>query len=309
MRRAIVVLTLLAATALAGCGASSGDPKTADAGGATPAASSSSGSDAAAREITINKTVWYQGLKLTVQSASVQKAAQIGSASRVDVTAAVASSVPYQINLSNVAASLTVDGQTTSGSIPDQTMLAGGASGTEHLVFDTDKPVVDLATGVLLIGQGDEAQPSIPFGTQGQLVAFEPQPALDSPQEVKFAQMTFAVSACDLRGDFPAGHKQAAKGKRLLQCAITLRNTGGSIYCDQAEFGLTEPDGNVTAAKYTGFVGQFELAAGEKQDVVVAWEVDWPLSGSYSLALSYLGQQGTDRRTATNTKNVPVTPH
>jgi hypothetical protein len=307
MRRTLVLVTLLTAAALAGCNKSP-DQVAAGAGSGASASPSSSGG-ATAHEITINKTVWYQGLKLTIQSASVQPPVQPGSASHVDVTVAVQNNVPYQINLSNVAASLTVDGQATSGGVPDQKMMAGGASGTEHLIFNTEKPVVDLATGSLLIGNGNEAQPAIPFGAQGQLVALEPQAVLNSPQEAKFPQITFAVSACELRGDFPADHKQAAKGKRLVQCAITLRNTGGSIYCGASEFGLKEPDGNVATAKYTGFVGRFELTAGEKEDVVVAWEVSWPLSGSYSVALSYLGQQGTDSRSATNTKLGPVTIH
>jgi hypothetical protein len=306
MRSTFVIATLLAATALAGCSKS---PDQAAAGAGAGASAPPSSSGATAHEVTINKTVWYQGLKLTIQSAAVKPPAQPGSANQVDVTTSVQSNVPYQINLSNVAASLTVDGQAITGGVPDQKMMAGGASGAEHLVFNTEKPVVDIATGVLLIGKGDEAQPAIPFGTQGQLVALEPQAVLDSPQDAKFTQLTFAVSACDLRGDFPADHKQAGKGKRLVQCAITLRNTGGSIYCGAAEFGLKEPDGSVATAKYTGFVGRFELGAGEKQDVVVAWEVAWPLSGSYSLALSYLGQQGTDQRSATNTKLVPVAVH
>src|SRR4051794_41104630 len=109
MRRTFAIVALLATTALAGCGKSP-DQAAAGTGKGTSASPSSSGGGAAAHEVTINKTVWYQGLKLTVQSASVQAPVQPGSASHVDVTVTVQNDVPYQINLSNVAASLTVDG-------------------------------------------------------------------------------------------------------------------------------------------------------------------------------------------------------
>ncbi|HEU5107719.1 MAG TPA: hypothetical protein VFT95_04005, partial [Micromonosporaceae bacterium] len=68
------------------------------------------------------------------------------------------------------------------------------------------------------------------------------------------------------------------------------------------------PDGNVVAPTHNDFVSRFDLfTTGERKDIAVAWEIDWPVSGEYALSLAYLGQQGSgEPRTAKNTREIPI---
>jgi len=308
----VLAAGLILTLALAGCGRLTGDGDgDAGAGGAGGAgalgraSSPDAGPAGGADQVTVDKTVWYGGMKWTLNAASV-RAADIGDGKEVVVEAVIQNNSSVEINLGNVRMSVNVDGASYDGGIAVSTMLAGGASGKQELRFPVEE-VKDLGTGVLTLGKGDEAQPVVPFG-QGELVAMEPKTVLDKAATVTFKPTRYTVKACELRADFPPERVQAGKGKRLVTCALTVQSTGGWIYYSSSEFGLKEPDGNVIAATYDDFVGRFDLfRSGERKDIAVAWEIDWPISGAYALSLAYLGQQGNgDPRTAKNTREIPL---
>jgi hypothetical protein len=298
-RKTAALVAASAAMALSGCGANQA-ANGAAAGDGHPTGAGASSASASGQTVTINKTAWYDGLKLAFESVAYDASGKIA----VSVTAE--NNTPNAMNLGNISATFTVDGHSQRGGFATDTMLAGGDAGKETMTFDAAELVKDPASGVINVGAGDEAQAIVPVGSDGTLVDLQPKAVLAAPKTVTLAGLSYTVSTCDLRADFPSGQKQAHKGKRLVTCAITVQNTYRTyIYIDSTQFGIKPPDGPAFTATYQSFT-RSEVAAGAKTDVAVAWEIPWPTAGTYALALSWLGQQGTDQATAQNTGQVPL---
>jgi hypothetical protein len=301
IRRTAGLIALSATVALAGCGA---QPAANDTSPGGTSSSDAPPSAAAGAPVPINKTAWFAGLKLAFDSAAYTPAATGGG--RITVIATVENNTPNTINLGNLTASYTVDGQSYRGGFATDTMLAGGNTGKQTMTFETTAAVKDPRSGVVSLGSGDQAQAVVPVG-DGTLVDLQPKQALAAPKTLPLTGLSYTVSACDVRGDFPAGQKQAHKGKRLVVCAITVQNTYRTyIYIGSTQFAIKPPEGAAFTTTYEDFTRE-EVPAGAKTDVSVAWEVTWPVAGNYALALSWLGQQGTDKPTAQNTGLVPLT--
>lgn len=299
-RKTAALVAVGTALVLSGCGAKQGG-NGASAGNGHPTGTAASSAAASGQPVIINKTAWYDGLKLAFESVSYDPAGKI----TVSVTAE--NNTPNAMNLGNISSTFTVDGHSSRGGFATDTMLDGGDAGKETLTFDATEPVKDPASGVVTVGAGDEAQAVVPVGSAGTLVDLQPKAVLGAPKTLTLAGLSYMVSTCELRADFPSGQKQAHKGKRLVACAITVQNTYRTyIYIDSTQFGIKPPDGPAFTATYQSFT-RSEVAAGGKTDVTVAWEIPWPAAGTYALALSWLGQQGTDQPTAHNTGDVPLT--
>jgi hypothetical protein len=298
-RKTAALVAVGTALALSGCGAKQ-DANETSAGDGRPAGAAASSAAASGQPLAINKTAWYDGLKLAFESVSYDPSGKI----TVSVTAE--NNTPNAMNLGNIHSTFTVDGHSNQGGFATDTMLDGGGSGKETLTFDAAEPVKALASGVVTVGAGDEAQAIVPVGSDSTLVDLQPKAVLAAPKTLTLTGLSYTVSTCELRADFPAGQKQAHKGKRLVTCAITVQNTFRTyIYIDSTQFGMTPPDGPAFTATYQSFT-RSEVAQGGKTDVMVAWEIPWPAAGAYALALSWLGQQGTDEPTARNTGRVPL---
>jgi hypothetical protein len=300
-RKTAALVAVGTALALSGCGAKQQDANGASAGDEHPTGATTSSAAATGQPVAINKTVWYDGLKLAFESVSYDPSGKV----TVSVTAE--NNTPNAMNLGNIRSAFSVDGHSDTGGFAADTMLDGGGSGKETMTFDAAEPVKDPASGIVTVGSGDEAQAIVPVGTGTTLVDLQPKTVLPAPKTLTLAGLSYTVSTCELRADFPAGQKQAHKGKRLVTCAITLQNTYRTyIYIDSSQFGMTPPDGPAFTATYQSFT-RSEVSQGGKTDVMVAWEIPWPTAGTYALALSWLGQQGTDKPTARNTGQVPLT--
>jgi hypothetical protein len=299
LRKAAGLIAVSTALALSGCGAKQA-ANGASAGDGHPTGTAASSVAAPGQPVAINKTAWYDGLKLAFESVSY------GPSGKVTVSVTAENNTPNAMNLGNISSTFTVDGHSNRGGFATDTMLNGGDTGKETLTFDTGEPVKDPASGVVTVGAGDQAQAIVPVGSVGTLVDLQPKAVLAAPKTVTLAGLSYTVSTCELRADFPSGQKQAHKGKRLVTCAIAVQNTYRTyIYIDSTQFGIKPPDGPAFTATYQSFT-RSEVAAGGKTDVTVAWEIPWPAAGAYALALSWLGQQGTDKPTAQNTGQVPL---
>jgi hypothetical protein len=299
-RKTAALVAVSTALALSGCGAKQ-IANGASAGDGQPTGAPPSGTAASTQPVTINKTAWYEGLKLAFESVSY------GPSDKITVSVTAENNTPTAMNLGNISSTFTVDGHSNRGGFATDTMLDGGDTGKETLTFDAAEPVKDPASGVITFGAGDQAQAIVPVGSGATLVDLQPKAVLAAPKTLPLAGLSYIVSTCELRADFPAGQKQAHKGKRLVTCAITVQNTYRTyIYIDSTQFGIKPPDGPAFTATYQSFT-RSEVTAGGKTDVTVAWEIPWPAAGTYALALSWLGQQGTDKPTAQNTGQVPLT--
>jgi hypothetical protein len=298
-RTAAGLVAVSTALALSGCGAKQAADG-APIGDGHPTGTAASSAAASGQPVTINKTAWYDGLKLAFESVSYDPSGKI------TVSVSVANNTTHAINLGNISSAFTADGHSNRGGFAPDTMLEGGGTGKETMKFDAEEPVKDPASGVITVGAGDQAQAIVPVGSAGTLVDLQPKAVLAAPKTVPLAGLSYTVSTCELRADFPAGPQQAHKGKRLVTCAITVQNTYRTyIYIGSAQFGLKPPDGPAFTATYESFTRE-EVAQGGKDEVTVAWEIPWPAGGTYALALSWLGQQGTDKPTAQNTGSVPL---
>jgi hypothetical protein len=299
-RKTAALVAVSTALVLSGCGAK----QLATGGSAADGHPSTAGASSAAatgQPLAINKTAWYDGLKLTFDSISY------GPSAKITVSVTVENNTPNAMNLGNISSTLTVDGHSNRGGFAADTMLTGGDTGKETMAFETAEPVKDPASAVINVGAGDQTQAIVPVGSGGTLVDLQPKGVLPAPKTLTLAGLSYTVSTCELRADFPAGQKQAHKGKRLVTCAITVQNTFRTyIYIGSPQFGIKPPDGPAFTATYQSFTRE-EVTAGGKIDVTVAWEIPWPAAGTYALALSWLGQQGTDKPTAQNTGQVPLT--
>jgi hypothetical protein len=299
LRKTAALVAVGTALALSGCGAKQ-IANGASAGDGHPTGAGSSSAAATGQAVPINKTAWYAGLKLVFASISY-------GPGKITVSLTAENTTPNAMNLGNISSTLTVDGHSNRGGFATDTMLAGGDTGKETMTFDAEQPVRDPASGVINVGAGDQAQAIVPVGSGGTLVDLKPKAVLAAPKTLTLAGLSYTVSTCELRADFPFGQEQAHKGKRLVTCAITVQNTYRTyIYIDSTQFGIKPPDGPAFTATYQSFT-RSEVTAGGKTDVSVAWEIPWPAAGTYSLALSWLGQQGTDKATAQNTGQVPLT--
>jgi hypothetical protein len=298
-RRTAALVVAGVALTLAGCGADNAADRGSSAG-VVPSNVASSGAAPAGNSVAIGKTAWYAGLKLAFESVSY------ATPGKVTVTVTAENNTPNAMNLGNVSSAFTVDGQSHRGGFAADTMLGGGESGKETMTFEVTGAVQNPASGVVTVGSGDQAQAVVPVGDAGALVDLQPKTVLPAPKTVPLAGLSYTVSTCDLRADFPAGQKQAHKGKRLVTCAITVQNTFRTyVYIGSTQFAIKPPDGAAFTATFADFTRE-EVAAGAKTDVSVAWEIPWPVAGTYALALSWLGQQGTDKATAQNTGQVPL---
>jgi hypothetical protein len=287
--------------ALSGCSAKQVDNGASAGDGQPTATAASSAAAASGQPVAINKTAWFDGLKLAFESVTYDPSGTI------TVAVTVENNATHQVNIGNIRSAFKADGHSISGGFEVGTMLDGGDSGKQKMVFHADGPVQDPTSGVITVGAGDEAQAIVPVGSDGTLVDLHPQSVLSAPKTLSLAGLTYTVSTCELRGDFPAGPNQAHKGTRLVSCAITLQNKYNTyIYLDKPQFGIKPPDGPAFTATYLSFLRE-DLAQGAKKDVTVAWEIPWPAAGAYALSLGWLGQQGVDKPTAQNTGQVPLT--
>jgi hypothetical protein len=253
----------------------------------------------------INKSVWYAGLKITFGTA-VSTAGKDGGPSGVTVDAAFDNLGPASHNSANLRTTLTVDGTPYGGAVENAPMLPGSAKSKANLVFQTDKPVHDLSSGTITVGDGGEVQAKMPLAPDGELVDLAPKTVLSGPKVLTFSELKVTVSGCELRADFPERGEQAKKGKRLVVCGFTAHNlSNGFLHVYNQEFQLKAADGTANSATY-GTMQEVGIDGGATHEAPLAWEIPWPATQTYVLAIAWLGPHGTAKPTAQNTTEIAL---
>src|SRR3954452_7366064 len=118
-RTTAALVAVSTALFLAGCGAKQA-ANGASAGDGHPTGTATSSAAASGQPVAINKTAWYDGLKLAFESVSYDPSGKI----TVSVTAE--NNTPNAMNLGNINSTFTVDGHSNRGGFATDTMLNGG---------------------------------------------------------------------------------------------------------------------------------------------------------------------------------------
>jgi hypothetical protein len=120
--------------------------------------------------------------------------------------------------------------------------------------------------------------------------------------------LTFTISYCEQRADFPAMHRQAAKNSYLVVCVLDIRDNKNSIYDHgvwDSNFRLKLPDNTVVAPKMwdTVLLNYNDVA----RDKPVGFEIRWPAPGRYALQVLDAGRLGNEPPPPGGLAELPLT--
>jgi hypothetical protein len=281
-------------------GAGSGSTQnTKNSGGTTGAGNAKAG--AQKQTVTVNKTVWYAGLKLTFGQLEFDRS----KTSQPLVAHVLMENLGPKDVDPDLDILFNVDNQHYDGYVQNRTQVASGQKSNINFGFDTADFAGSIAGGSFTIGKGDVAQAVVPV-TGGTLVAYEPKNLL-GPTDVKFRDLHLAIKTCDLRGGFTDFHGQAAKGHLAITCTFDAQYTGDSAaghYFGEENMKLALPDG--TEIGTTVSANEALYGAAVHPDVYIGFEVPAPVTGKYILRL--VDVHGGETRSATSVYEIPLNP-
>ena len=247
-----VALAVVALPLIAACGGTTARSQT---GGAAVKVSPSG--PVVGGSVTIDKTYWYAGFKVTLGKATVLKA--------ITPTPPTFAQSPEKVTIEAIFQNLGPDTFTPynqelilqSGTnsyirhdsvlekIPD---VPGLQSGSGTIAFEVDNKF-NLKNAVLLVGSANYNQAHVPLGSSGQYVALEPQQVAVTGTVVIPDAFTLAVSGGDLSYDDPKRHDEQKPGDTNLVLHFSLTSSRDNLYgvsTDNASLKL--PDGTATVA-------------------------------------------------------------
>jgi hypothetical protein len=241
----------------------------------------------------VERTVWYQGLKVTVKTVSYDPTVEDKPLS-MDVTIENLST-DGQDNVRYTEVYFAYDGAITEGSVEEVQSLPGKATSNGKFVFQPEKPVTDLRKGELSIGRADVVQPKIPFGDLDKTVTLEPKKVAGPVAEQRSGVLGMKLNQCEQRADYPAEHKQAKKDYVMVVCDADFKSYKQSIYNHgvwQSNLRLKLPDGTTTSPDQLNPVtlDQNDL----EQGVPFNFIVRAPAAGAYVLQFYDAGRLGNE---------------
>jgi hypothetical protein len=270
------------------------------AAGATSAAAAATGD----QRLTINKTVWYRGEKFTLTTATYHATAPI--ALRVEVSVENLGVEPDD-SAANTTVYLAADGHITTGRVTGITSLPGGSTVKATLEFRPAQPIANLKSGVISVGASDTAQAVVPLADAARPTTLEPR-RVGGTGQYTVGVLTFTVHYCELRGDFPATHKQAPTGSLLVVCGVDVKDNKNSIYDHgvwSTNFRLKLPDGSVVApTMWTSLVLNYNQQATDKP---VGFTIRWPAPGAYGFQVLDAGRLGNEPPPPNGLAELPLT--
>ncbi|GAC1363822.1 MAG: hypothetical protein NVSMB32_05750 [Actinomycetota bacterium] len=270
-------------TACGGGSSPNANPPVARSQSPSLARASSSPQPQAAR--TVGKTVWFEGFKLTIDTASFLPPSPgtfSGQVAQLTLNATF-ENLGNDPAMFNGASSVNSHGQdfpaSSSGTIPN---IPGGGKGKGTIIYDVDSAFA-LDSAVITFGKPDETKAKVPLGASGSLVALAPLP-VSGLASVTAGENTVAMKSGEARADKVSEHGQAATGHWYVYIKGALsRTAGGNGNFGAADLALKLPDG-------TSVVGEaadtksccYNLTPGQPEDFTFRFLVGDPPSGSYS---------------------------
>jgi hypothetical protein len=153
----------------------------------------------------------------------------------------------------------------------------------------TVSPTFSLDDAVLTMGTPDEQQVSLPLGTSGAKVTFEPR-AVSGLGTISAGALDFAIKSATMRGDDLGQHRQDPKGKWTLEIKFTATYKGtarGGYLLNPNDLTTKAPNGNSFVAETSDVQSAaFALMASVPSNGVWHFTVDDPPAGAYPLTLT-----------------------
>jgi hypothetical protein len=251
------------------------------------------------QRVQADRTVWYSGLKVTVGTVSHRPDRE--PPLLVDVRLDNQSGGQYDLWQFKVA--VRTGTRYVDGTVTESNPVPSGVASDYHLEFPVDRLDGPLTAAALVFGRGEEAQSVLPLGTGEAAVTNEPRVVL-TDLRITHRDLELTFTSCDLRADFVAPQRQAARGYAVLGCWFDLRYTGRSLHWFRTEhLRLKLPDGTVTSAAEPPYELMDDNAV--HPGVYVGFAIKWPAPGRY--VLQVVDPHGDERPSAANTRQVPVT--
>ncbi|MGH9246205.1 MAG: hypothetical protein ACRD29_18225 [Acidimicrobiales bacterium] len=166
--------------------------------------------NATLQEVELGKRAWFDMFEIEVQSVTYDPQSGL-----VDVTTTFTNLGVDAATFDPFRTSLEVGGQSFTASGGDTPHLPGDGSGAGSLTYQVDADV-DLADAVLILGEIDANQSSVPFG-DGEVTTSEPQP-LDLTGSAGFGPFTVTVSTGVLQPSWKPGEA----GRLHLRVAVEV---------------------------------------------------------------------------------------
>jgi len=285
---------------LVGCG-----PKGEDAvgnGGGDKAAAAVGNSDS----VSIGKSYWHAGWKVDLATAAVRASKEDPKQSVMAIDAMFNNlgkddgEPQSQLTLEIGGESLALDDQETE--LP-QVPAGGKQRGT--IVFDLKDPA-KVTDAVLMVGNPQNNQATVPFGDGGTPVTLEPRSfPLDASGSVRSTGATgiktaIKVKGGELRADEVDRHEEAKKDTKILSVTYDVTSTYtcicGPMWNPDDALALQLPDGTTVGVDpnqgLDDVVTTMESGA-TSPDLKTRFIVKDPVPGEYKLVLRFSGKSTT----------------
>lgn len=266
----------------AGAGAPGQATTTPSGGGPSSSGPGSSGGDSAG-ERQINKSVYFGGFKVEVQTASLTKDQNSGGpVAHLDVIFANQGDDTASFESSDADLSSKGNHYQASFSTQDTPQVPGQSAGHGALNFDVDGNF-SFDDAVLTFGKSDKVQATLPLGSSGELVAHEPQ-QLKLTGSATADQLRVTLNSGELRSDIPRRHDESRAGRTMLKVVVSVTvvhvNLGG-YPLGPTNFALTLPDGTRVATVDNDNMIRVVEANATAQGVVMWFDLPAPAKGRY----------------------------
>ncbi|MEV4539186.1 hypothetical protein AB0J82_35985 [Asanoa sp. NPDC049518] len=239
----VPIAALAVALTLTGC-----VPRSPGASGSGSGAEPSAAAPAAVTEIEINKSYWYAGFKVTLNTARVV-ASSSGAGKSVTVEGVFQNLSPEHEGTPTEDVLLTVGDRTYAeldNSLSDLPEVPAQRSQPGTYAFAVDEHFV-LPEAVLIAGKPTNRQATVPFSGPDGLVALEPVPVpvKGKVRRTSAGSVFMSVSAVEVRSDEPRLHGQAPTGQEFLRLAFSATNNSaaGFAWVFDRDLQLKLPDG------------------------------------------------------------------
>ncbi|MEZ5143533.1 MAG: hypothetical protein R2726_13590 [Acidimicrobiales bacterium] len=191
------------------------------------------------------------------------------------------------------------------GSLKKGGEIVAKSKTSDQLVFPIYDKQFNADETTLTIGSADYQQAKVPLGDPSKATTLQPQALKQTPDPVKLGNVTMTIKVAVVRYDNPDEHSNAPQGKGYLVLGGTAANASATdtYYFDASQVTITRPDGSKSTAKVDSDAIQANTTNG---NFALWYELDTPITGTYTLTFTQPWAEGGEPATATAT--VDLTP-
>jgi hypothetical protein len=250
-------------------------------------------------EVTVNRSVWHRGFKITVSAARLVEPRDSNGARVVAIEAAFQNLSPEEDDHASRYVVVS-SGQNSYNEpatdlfdVPDVPALR---SRTGVIAIEVDEKFT-LADAVLTFGEPTERQAVVPLAREAGLVSLEPRAVKAGGRVLGDGNDAFflTVTGVEIRADNPYQHVEAKTGKDFFGITFTATNdsSAGFAWVFERDLNLTLPDGTKIGHSSDCSRGQVYAAAHSTvSGGYLCFEVPAPAAGDYTLVWDNVAKGG-----------------